>query len=111
VNINMEKEPLGHNPNNEPIFLKDIWPTREEINQALMHLSPVMFLKQYENVYEGDGIWQALPVSESRIYQWEDHSTYIKEPPFFKEISLDIPELKDINSARVLALLGDNQHR
>lgn len=107
VNIDMEKEPLGHNSNNMPIFLKDIWPTKEEIKQAVRHLSPDMFLEQYKDVYEGDSIWRALPVADSLIYQWEDSSTYIKKPPFFKKVSLDVPELEDINSARVLALLGD----
>ena len=108
VNINMEKEPLGHNPNNQPVFLKDIWPTAREIREAMTHLSPDMFTAQYGNVYEGDEHWQALPVSESTIYPWNENSTYIKEPPFFQAMNLDPPAQIRIRDARVLALLGDS---
>ncbi len=107
VNINMDKEPLGHNTNNEPVFLKDIWPSKQEIEEAMKSLDPEMFHKQYSNVYEGDENWKNLPVSESERYQWEEDSTYIKEPPFFTGMSSDVPDLSDISSARVLALLGD----
>ncbi len=108
VNIDMEKEPLGHNPNNEPIFLKDIWPTPEEIREAMTHLSPDMFSTQYANVYEGDENWQALPLTESMIYPWDSASTYIKEPPFFRTMTLETPEQQQIQGARVLALLSDS---
>lgn len=108
VNINMEKEPLGHNPNNEPIFLKDIWPTETEIKEAMAHLSPDMFSAQYANAYEGDVNWQSLPLTESTIYEWDRASTYIKEPPFFQKMTLDVPEQQPIQDARVLALLGDS---
>lgn len=107
VDIDMEREPLGHNTNNEPVFLKDIWPGREEIAEAMKFLDPEMFRTQYGNVYEGDENWKNLPISESEQYQWEDSSTYIKEPPFFQQTSPDVPSLSDIRSARVLALLGD----
>jgi aconitate hydratase len=108
VNINMEKEPLGHNPNNEPIFLKDIWPTKEEIEEAMTHLSPDMFSTQYANAYAGDDNWQALPLTESTIYPWDAGSTYIKEPPFFRTMTTEIPEQQQIKDARVLALMGDS---
>jgi aconitate hydratase len=108
VNINMEKDPLGHNPNNQPVFLKDIWPTAREISDAMTHLSPEMFTAQYGNVYEGDDQWQALPVSESTIYPWDSSSTYIKAPPFFQAMTLNPPEQIRIQNARVLALLGDS---
>jgi len=108
VNINMEKEPLGHNPNNEPIFLKDIWPTEAEIKEAMTHLSPEMFSTQYGNAYEGDEHWQALPLTQSTIYPWDSSSTYIKEPPFFQKMTLDPPEQESIQEARVLALMGDS---
>ena len=108
VNINMEKEPLGHNPNNEPIFLKDIWPTEAEIKAAMAHLSPKMFSDQYGNAYEGDENWQALPLTESTIYKWDSASTYIKEPPFFQKTTLEPPVLQPLQGARVLALMGDS---
>ncbi len=108
VNINMEKEPLGHNPNNEPIFLKDIWPTKEEIKEAMEHLSPDMFSAQYGNAFEGDENWQALPLTKSTIYPWDNGSTYIKEPPFFKTMTLEPQQQQQIKDARVLALMGDS---
>jgi aconitate hydratase len=108
VNIDMEREPLGRDPNNEPVFLRDIWPTREEIQQAVNFLSPTMYEKQYRNVFDGDDNWKELPVKAGDRYTWEEASTYIKEPPFLKEMTLDVPDLNDIKSARVLALLGDS---
>ncbi|RJP95614.1 MAG: aconitate hydratase AcnA [Desulfobacteraceae bacterium] len=107
IDINMEKEPLGHNPNNTPVFLKDIWPSHEEISAAMKHLDPEMFRTRYRNAYEGDENWKNLPITESESYQWEDQSTYIKNPPFFQQMSRDIPDLADVKSARVLAMLGD----
>ncbi|MDA3916896.1 MAG: aconitate hydratase AcnA [Deltaproteobacteria bacterium] len=108
VNIDMEKEPIGHDPNNEPVFLRDIWPTREEIQQSMNFLSPNMFEKQYCNVFEGNDNWKELTVKPSARYKWEKKSTYIKEPPFLQNMKLTIPDLEDIESARVLALLGDS---
>jgi len=108
VNIDMEKEPLGHNPNNEPVFLRDIWPAQEEIQQAMNFLSPSMFEKQYQNVFDGDDNWKDLPIKVGNRYAWEETSTYIKEPPFLQNMTLKIPDIDDIKSARVLALLGDS---
>lgn len=108
VNINMEKDPLGRNANNQPIFLKDIWPTGQEIEAAMEYLSPKMFSAQYADVYAGDEHWQALPLTKSTIYPWDDGSTYIKAPPFFQSMTLEIPEQIKIRKARALALLGDS---
>ncbi len=108
VNIDMEKEPLGHNPNNEPVFLRDIWPTQEEIKQMMKFLSPSMFEKQYRNVFDGDDNWKELPVKAGDRYAWEETSTYIKEPPFLQNMTLKIPDIDDIKSARILVLLGDS---
>ena len=107
VNINLENEPIGHNANNEPIYLRDIWPAKAEIDAAMNALDPEMFKRQYSNVYEGDKNWQQLPVEESEQYQWQGTSTYIKNPPFFTGMTAETPEPSDIESARVLALLGD----
>jgi aconitate hydratase len=104
----MEKEPIGHDPNNEPVFLRDIWPTREEIQQSMNFLSPNMFEKQYCNIFEGNDNWKELMVKPSARYKWEEKSTYIKEPPFLQHMTLTIPDLDDVKSARVLALLGDS---
>ncbi|MFP4531877.1 MAG: aconitate hydratase AcnA [Desulfobacterales bacterium] len=107
VNLNMEKEPIGHNANNEPVYLKDIWPGKAEIEAAMDALDPEMFKRQYSNVYEGDKHWRQLPVAESEQYQWQAASTYIKNPPFFTGMTAEAPHPSDIESARVLALLGD----
>ncbi len=107
INIDMEEEPLGHNANNEPVFLRDIWPTRAEIAEAQKALTPGMFRKAYGNVYEGDENWRGLAVTDAERYLWEASSTYIKEPPFFTGMTLSPPGPRDISGARVLALLGD----
>ncbi len=106
VNVNLEKDPLGYDPNQEPVYLRDIWPTRKELAEAMAHLDPAMFKKQYADVYEGEANWQDLPVSESQRYPWDEKSTYIQEPPFFTGMNADVPPMRDICSARVLALLG-----
>ncbi|MFP4158873.1 MAG: aconitate hydratase AcnA [Desulfobacterales bacterium] len=107
VNIDLDTDPLGHNGNNEPVFLRDIWPDREEISEMHRYLRPEMFSSRYGNVYEGDENWKKVRVSDSRQYQWQAGSTYIKEPPFFRETGPVPPDPVDIESARVLALLGD----
>ena len=107
VNIDMLNEPLAHNGNNEPVFLKDIWPTPLEIEEAMQYLMPDMFRKQYENVFEGDAFWKNLPTFQSERYLWQRDSTYIKEPTFFQYMGPKPPPLAPIHSARVLALLGD----
>ncbi|MGM0451759.1 MAG: aconitate hydratase AcnA [Thermodesulfobacteriota bacterium] len=107
VNMNMETDPLGHNANAEPVYLKDIWPDKQEIDEMMDFLSPQMFQSRYSNVYEGDEKWRNLPGSESKRYAWDETSTYVKAPPFFTGMSAEMPEGRDIRSARVLALLGD----
>ncbi len=108
VNINMEKDPLRHDPNNDPVYLKDIWPTQSQINDAKAFVKTSMFITQYGNVYEGDENWKNMPVSSSRQYPWDKDSTYIQAPPFFRNMSPAISDVKEINGARVLAVLGDN---
>jgi len=108
VDIDMETEPLGYSPESGPVFLKDIWPPREEINRMMNVLSPSMFKKQYQDVFNGDDNWQHLDVKEGTRYAWEDDSTYIKRPPFLEGMTMDIPGASDIKSARILALLGDS---
>jgi aconitate hydratase A / 2-methylisocitrate dehydratase len=108
INIDMETEPLGYNSKNEPVFLKDIWPEREDINRMMDVLSPSMFTKQYQNVYDGDNNWKNLPSKKGTQFDWEEESTYIKRPPFLENMEMDIPGTSDIKSARILALLGDS---
>lgn len=108
IDIDFKTEPLGFDCNGKPVFLVDIWPSAEEIRIALKTLlTPEMFKKEYSTVFEGSEQWKALPVPESSLFNWNPESTYIKNPPFFTEITTKVPKLEEIKNARVLALLGD----
>ena len=108
VDIDLLNEPLGYDPNGMPVYLKDIWPTQEEVRQAIQRsLRPEMFHEQYKDVFKGDELWNSLEIPEGDLYHWDPNSTYIQEPPFFKEMPLDPPPVQEIRGARVLALLGD----
>lgn len=89
--------------------MADIWPEKAEIKRLVAeHVQTGMYLDEYGRIYDGSDNWNALPVTESTRFQWEPASTYIKEPPYFNGISQDVPELADIEAARVLAFLGDS---
>ncbi|MHA1893245.1 MAG: aconitate hydratase AcnA [Candidatus Helarchaeota archaeon] len=108
ININLMNEPLALNSDGVPIFLKDIWPTKEEIQKYIRkYLKREIFVKEYSQIFEGTQLWKELKIPEGKIYDWDAKSTYIQEPPFFKDFSLKVPDLRDIVGARVLALLGD----
>jgi aconitate hydratase len=108
IDIDFEREPVGFDPNGQPVFLRDIWPSQEEIQGTIREsLDPEMFRARYARVFEGDERWRSLPVPEGDLYEWDPDSTYIQEPPFFREFSLEPPPLQDIRGARVLAVLGD----
>lgn len=109
VDVDLNHEPIGYDPNLEPVYLKDIWPSNDEIFEVISRvLSPADFEKNYGEIFEGNEIWQQLAVPEDKIYQWSEESTYIKEAPFFKGISEEVKEAEDIKSARVLLKLGDS---
>ncbi len=110
IDIDMEKEPLGLDRDGDPVFLRDIWPAQEEIRDTIRaSLRPEMYRERYAEVFEGDELWKALPLPEgdAALYAWDDDSTYIRNPPFFEEMSLDLDAPRDVEGARVLALLGD----
>ncbi|EAZ79597.1 aconitate hydratase AcnA [Algoriphagus machipongonensis] len=109
VDVDLYNEPLGYDPNQEPVYLKDIWPSTAEIDEISRQvLTPDDYKKNYGEIFEGNEIWQNLESGKGAIYPWDDASTYIKEAPFFKGISMDIEEPKDIRQARVLLKLGDS---
>jgi len=108
VNIDFNAEPLGKDPEGNPIMLKDIWPSRKEINALLQHAQASMYKKEYQNVFEGDPEWQSLGASKTELYDWSDISTYIKEPPFFESMTQDLVSLEDINNAQVLVKLKNS---
>jgi len=109
VNINLAKEPLGNDEQGNPVFLRDIWPTQQEISDTMAEaLKPQMYHEQYGNVFEGNETWNAIPISANPVYEWNSESTYIQEPPFFVDLSPEPAPLENIVGARVLALLGDS---
>ncbi|WP_411389661.1 aconitate hydratase AcnA [Pseudomonas sp. MPB23] len=108
VRIDISREPLGNDQHGNPVYLKDIWPSSQEIADAVAQVSTGMFHKEYAEVFAGDAQWQAIEVPQAATYVWQKDSTYIQHPPFFDDIAGPLPVIKDINGANVLALLGDS---
>ena len=109
MNKDLYKDPLGKDKNGNDVFLKDIWPTNQEIEDTLQKsLNAEMFIKRYSNVSEGPEQWQKIKTEESSIYNWEDTSTYVKKPPFFDNLSDEPEGFKEIKDARPLLILGDS---
>ncbi len=109
VDIDLTTEPLGYDQNDQPVYLKDIWPTSQEIQEALSKaVRPELFRKRYENVFQANERWNQIDAPEGQIYEWDEKSTYIQEPPFFKELGDQLNDVTDITGARALALMGDS---
>ncbi len=107
MDIDLLHEPLGHDPNGKPVYLRDIWPSMGEIQEAIRKtLDPGLFRKEYSRVFEGDERWQALPAPTGELYEWDPDSTYIQNPPFFEELGQR--RTGDIRGARALLVLGDS---
>jgi len=91
------------------VFLKDIWPTQDEVKETVRNvLNPEIFKAQYSKVFEGDETWKSLETPEGNLYDWSDDSTYIREPNFFDDLTLELPEASDIRGAHALAVLGNS---
>lgn len=108
VRLDLSSEPLGEGSDGKPVYLRDIWPTQQEIADAVLNVSTGMFHKEYAEVFAGDEQWQAIQVSKDPTYVWQDDSTYIQHPPFFDDVAGPLPVIADVQKARVLALLGDS---
>jgi aconitate hydratase len=109
VDIDLTKEPIGHDPTGQPVYLRDIWPTTQEVQEVMDRVvRPELFKEAYEQVFIGDEHWQALPVPEGALYEWDAASTYVQEPPFFQDLPPEPPPLQDIKGARVLIMVGDS---
>jgi aconitate hydratase len=109
INIDLTTEPIGKDREGAPVFLKDIWPSAEEIRVAMAQsLKPELFKTRYGMVFEGDETWQGLKVPEGSRYAWDPESTYVQNPPFFQDLPVEPAPLRDIRDARVLAVLGDS---
>ncbi|MCH7480062.1 MAG: aconitate hydratase AcnA [Chloroflexi bacterium] len=108
VDIDMTTEPLGFDQDGEPVYLRDIWPTSEEINTMISAtIKPEMFKERYANVFDGNETWNKIKGGDSELYEWDANSTYIQEPPFFDDLTTEVPPVEDIHGAYALALLGD----
>jgi len=109
IDIDLINEPISFDPNQQPVYLKDIWPSDDEINDVMSKvLSPKDFAKNYAEIFEGNETWRNLIIPDDTLYAWDDSSTYIKEAPFFYNISDEAEPLKDIANARALLVLGDS---
>ncbi len=108
IDIDFETEPIGIDPNGNPVYLRDIWPSQEEVRRSLEKaLDPQLFKEKYKDIFEGDEFWEKLEAPEGITYGWDPKSTYIRKPPFFEDMPLDPPPLKDIRGARVLVWAPD----
>jgi aconitate hydratase len=109
IDIDLQHEPLGNDPQGKPVYLSDIWPAQQEV-QALIDrsLRTEMFHKEYGQAYEGDAHWKSLPVPQGDLYRWDANSTYVKHPPYFVGMGREPEPVQDIRGARVLALLGNS---
>ncbi len=109
VDIDLADEPLGSDKDGKPVYLKEIWPTNEEIRAAIeANVKPEMFTERYANVFTGNETWNNIQAIDSELYNWVADSTYIQLPPFFEGLQAQPQPVEDIHGARVLAVLGDS---
>jgi aconitate hydratase len=109
IDIDFESEPIGHSEDGREVFLRDLWPSREEIqNVERKFVIPAMFKDVYEKIELGSKNWQSLEAPSGKLFSWDDESTYIKHPPFFEGMTRELPVRQPIKSARVLLNLGDS---
>jgi len=107
--IDMTTEPLGQDPSGQPVFLRDIWPTNEEVrNTVRSAINQGMFEHEYGHAFDGDTNWQGMPVPTGNTFAWDAQSTYIKKPPYFDNMVDPTQPLSDLGNMRVLAMLGDS---
>jgi aconitate hydratase len=109
MDVDLTTESLGNDTAGKPVFLKDIWPSPQEIEKTVRAaVTTAQYSKEYAQVYEGDAHWRSMPIPQGDIYKWDPKSTYIKMPPYFENMPKTPPSLADIHGARVLAVLGDS---
>src|SRR5206468_171637 len=109
MTLDLTVDPLGVGRDGEPVYLRDIWPTEREIQETMLRaVNAQMFREQYADVFTGDDRWRSLSVPTGDRFAWDPDSTYIRNPPFFEELTLHPAPLKEIAGARALALLGDS---
>jgi len=108
MDIDLHTDPIGHDPTGEPVYLEDIWPDQTEVHEIMTDsVHSDMFEEKYDSVFEGDENWEALDAPTGEVYEWDEDSTYIREPPFFKDFPLEKPGVSNVEDARCLMTLGD----
>ncbi len=109
IDIDLTHDPLGHDQAGNPVYLRDIWPTNKEIGDMIAAtVGPELFAQNYADVFKGDSRWNQIQSPDSKSYQWNEGSTYIKNPPYFDGMTMDVGNIDDIHGARVLGLFGDS---
>jgi aconitate hydratase len=109
TDIDLSTQPVGTGKDGKPVLLKEIWPSQSEVNELMQKcVTPEMFKKMYANVFEGSAEWQKIQIGSGDLYQFDDKSTYIQEPPFFIGLEREPGSIKPIQNAKVLAVLGDS---
>ncbi|MGY0504228.1 aconitate hydratase AcnA [Luteimonas sp. e5] len=109
VDIDLTREPIGKDADGNEVFLRDIWPSNKEIGDLIAStLGPEMFEQNYADVFQGDTRWNSIEVPQGQLFAWSDDSTYIKNPPYFDGMTMDVAAIEDIKGARILGLFGDS---
>jgi aconitate hydratase len=110
IDIDLNTDPVGHDPSGNPVFLRDIWPTRQEVQEAVQSaIHSDMYRQTYAEVFQGDEHWSNLVVPEGDLFAWDETSTYVRKAPYFEGMTREAPEqVSNIRGARVLVLLGDS---
>ncbi len=109
MDIDLQTDPIGHDPDGKPVYLREIWPSQHEVADAVQKsVRAEMFRKEYQEVFQGDERWNALDVPQGDLYEWDEHSTYVKNPPYFIGMPEQPPPVSEITRARALAVLGDS---
>jgi aconitate hydratase len=109
VNIDLTKDPIGHTKDGKAVMLSELWPAQDEVNEVVQRcVQQEMFKREYSKIFDGDEHWKAMSAPTGPIFQWDDKSTYVKEPPYFEDFGPEPKALTDIDGARVLAMVGDS---
>jgi aconitate hydratase len=109
VDIDLINEPLGTDQNNQPVYLKDLWPSQQEVSEAVeANVKSEMFKSKYADVFSGSDMWKEINIKEGDLFEWNDESTYIHHPPYFQTLTLDTPSIQAIQDARALGVFGDS---
>ncbi len=108
IDMDLQNEPIGYDPNGNPVYLRDIWPSSQEVQNTMQQaISPEQYEHEYSHIFDGDARWQKLPAPSGELFSWDPESTYVRRPPFFENLAPEPSPITDISGARVLAVLGD----